>query len=202
MTSIWVRRFCLVVTCVTPLLALAFFQGRLNHYSALLEKYECNRAVCNADFDGDGIPGKLFVESDKSASNFDSWFVVEDSGQQLIKQPRRSLDSSLRTHAAVINESPNSRLIIYDHIRDGGPPRNLVFVYDGSGRMTEVQPTKTDQDVFAALAVTDDAGTRTQWLLFQLVAKPLLLCYLVALAVIIWYKRRKPQGAIDSSGME
>jgi len=201
MTSIWSRRFCLALTCVIPLLALAYFQGRLNRYSALVKEYECNLAVCNADFDGDGTAGRLFVEFDKPASNFDSWFVVEDSGRQLLKQPRRSLDSTLRTHAAVIHESAKSRIIIYDHIRDRQPPRSLVFAYDGSGRMTEVQSVELDAEVLAAFAATDDAGTRTRWLVFQLVLKPALFCYFVALAVFLWDRRRRRAKAVHSSDL-
>ena len=190
MSSIWLKRFCLALVSIVPLLAVAFFQGRMNHYAALLEKYECNRAVCDADFDGDGVPGNLFIDHAAPKSNFDSWFVVEDSGRQLLKQPRRSYDTSLRTHAAIISEPLATRLIIYDHMRDGGTPRNVVFAYDGSSRMIEVAPRKIDQDVLSALATTDDAGTRRQWLLFQL-SKPILLCYFIALTVFILYRRTK-----------
>ena len=149
------------------------------------------RESCDSDFDGDGIAGKLFIDHQTPASDFDSWFVIEDSGRQLLREPRRSLDNSLQTHAAVVSESPGSRLIIYDHIRDGSSPRSLVFAYDRSGRMIEVQPTKIDRDVLAALAVTDDTGTRNQWLLFQILAKPVLLCYLLILVAFVWYRRRK-----------
>ena len=176
---------------VIPLLVVAYLQGRLNDYSALVKKYECKRAVCEADFDGDGIPGKLLINYDRPASNFDSWFVIEDSGRQLLRQPRRSLDNSLQTHAAVISESSGSRLIIYDHIRDGSSPRDLVFAYDRSGRMIEVEANKTDQEVLAALAITDDSGTRNRWLIFQLLVRPLLLCYLVVSATFVLYRRGK-----------
>ena len=67
-----IRRFCLALIFVTPLLAVAFFPGRLNYYSAVVKNYECNRAVCSADFDGDAIPRKLSVESDARVPNFDS----------------------------------------------------------------------------------------------------------------------------------
>lgn len=176
---------------VIPILAFAYLQGRLNHYSALVEKYECKLAICEADFDGDGIPGKLLINYDRPASNFDSWFVIEESGRQHLRQPRRSLDNSLQTHAAVISEASGSRLIIYDHIRDGSSPRSLVFAYDRSGKMNEVQANKTDQEVLAALAMTDDAGTRTRWLIFQLLVKPAVLCYLVVSATVVWYRRPK-----------
>jgi hypothetical protein len=191
MISIAVRRFGFALMWVIPLLAFAYLQGRLNHYAALMEKYECKRAICDADFDGDGIAGKIFIDYQAPASNFDSWFVIEDSGRQLLREPRRSLDNSLQTHAAVISESSGSRLIIYDHIRDESSPRSLVFAYDGTGRMVEVQANKTDQEVLAALAVTDDTGTRTRWLVFQLLAKPALVCYLVVSATFVWYRRRK-----------
>ena len=190
MSNLWIRRFCFAMMAILPIVTVAYLQGRADRYAILVAKYECDRANCEADFDGDGKPGRLFIDYERPAPNFDSWFVVEDSGRQLLKQPRRSFDTSLRTHVAVIKDSPSARLIIYDHIRDG-PSRNLVFTYDASGKMIEVPSTKTDEDVLAALAETDDAGTRNRWLVFQFLVKPTLFCYLMALIVFAWYRRRK-----------
>lgn len=183
------RQLLFILISVTPLIAFAFLQGRNSHYLALLEKYECDRERCEADFDGDGIPGCLTIDYRAPAVNFDSWFVVEDSGRQLLKLPRRKYDNSLRTLAAIVAD-PVGRLIIYDHIRDGEPPRDLVFAYDGSSKMIPVSPQKLDLEVLAALATTDDTGTRYRWLLVQF-ATPFVLLYLAALAAFVWYRRRK-----------
>ena len=192
MSNMCIRRFFFALISILPIVIVAYLQGRADRYALLVEKYECDRANCEADFDGDGRPGRLFIDYERPAPNFDSWFVVEDSGRQLLKQARRSFDRSLRTHVAVIKESPSARLIIYDHIRDGGPARNVIFGYDASGKMIEVPSTKTDEDVLAALAGTDDAGTRNRWLLFQFLIKPALFFYLMALIAFAWYRRKRP----------
>ena len=196
----WFRELCFVLVSVVPLIAFAYLQGRIGHYLTLLEKYECDRVRCEADFDGDGIPGALTIDASAPAVNFDSWFVVEDSGRQLLKLPRRRYDNSLGTVAAIV-PGPVTHLIIYDHIRDGSPPRDLVFAYDGSSKMIQVPPQKLDLDVLAALAATDDTGTRYRWLLVQF-ATPLVLLYLIALAGFVWYrhrrKRRRARVKLDS----
>jgi hypothetical protein len=176
---------------VIPLIAFAFLQGRSSHYLTLLEKYECDRKRCEADFDGDGIPGTLTIDYRAPELNFDSWFVVEDSGRQLLIVPRRRYDDTLGTLAAIVTE-PMTRVIIYDHIRDGNPPRDLVFAYDGSGKMIQVPPQKLDLEVLAALATNDDNGTRYGWLLVQF-ATPLVVLYFVTLVGFVWYKHRRKE---------
>ena len=187
MNRSWLRQLCFVLVSVIPLIAFAYLQGRISHHLALLEKYECDRERCEADFDGDGIPGSLTIDFRAPAENFDSWFVVEDSGRQLLKVPRRKYDNTLQTLAAVVAE-PDARLIIYDHIIDGNPPRDLVFAYDGSSKMIQVSPQKLDLEILAALATNDDTGTRYRWLLVQF-ATPLVLLYLIALVAFAWYRR-------------
>jgi hypothetical protein len=49
--------------------------------------------------------------------------------------------------------------------------------------MVQVPPQIIDEQVVAALAATDDAGTKRQWLLFQF-AKPVVICSLAALVVL------------------
>ena len=51
MNRSWLRQLCFVLVSVTPLIAFAFLQGRNSHYLALLEKYECDRELCEADLD-------------------------------------------------------------------------------------------------------------------------------------------------------
>ena len=193
MRSSWFRQFCFVLVSISPVVAYAFLQGRISHYLALLEKYECDRARCEADFDQDGRPGNLIIDYDQPAANFDSWYVVEDSERQLLKIPRRSHDSTVRTHAAIVTE-PVTRLIIYDHVQDGRPPRDLVFVYDGLSKMIEIPPQKLDLELLAALAATDDTGTRYRWLLVQY-ATPVVILYLGALAVFAWHRGRASSGS-------
>lgn len=184
-----VRQLCFVLVSVTPLIAFAFLQGRNSHYLALLRKYECDRERCEADFDGDGIRGSLTIDYRAPSVSFDSWFVVEDSGRQLLRIPRRKHDDTTRSLVAIVTE-PRARLIIYDHIRDGNPPRDLVFAYDGSSKMIQIPPQKLDLEILEALASNDDTGTRYRWLLVQF-ATPLVLLYLAALAALVWYRRRK-----------
>src|SRR6266545_2201776 len=112
----------LVVGIVVTLLALApaaivFWLSRVDsHHQAMLNKYECDRDVCEADFDGDGLLGTLTVDSVAPLSEYDSWWVVVDSGKELLRLPRRHIDNTLRTHAALYAQSGVTRIIIYDHL--------------------------------------------------------------------------------------
>ena len=45
-----------------PALVVFSFGYRLHRYHSLLEKYECKRDLCKADFDGDAVPGTLSIE--------------------------------------------------------------------------------------------------------------------------------------------
>jgi hypothetical protein len=175
---------------LVPALVVLCFGYRIHRYHALLEKYECNRDVCGADFNGDGVPGTLSIDRASPAPDFDSWLVVRDSGKELLREPRRSIDNSLKTHAAIISESRPVRLIIYDHIFDHKPPRSSVFTYDGK-IMVQQPLSENDNEVLAAMGAVDETGTYERWVLFQLLAVPGLVCY-YALFILAWRILVKP----------
>jgi hypothetical protein len=179
------------VLILAPVLAVYFFEHRIKHYEALLEKYECDRRVCEADFDGDGRPGTLSIDRTAPAPKFDSWFVIVDSGKELLREPRRSIDNSLKTHAAVIAEAGVARVIIYDHIFDHGTPRSLVFAYDGKS-MVKVSPSEEEREVLAAIEANDETGTFEKWVLFRLLVIPGLVFYYLVLGFVafrVFWKR-------------
>src|SRR5882762_6329372 len=161
---------------LAPALAVLFFGYRIHRYHADLEKYACNREVCEADFDGDGIPGTLSIDRTSPAPNFDSWFVVRDSGKEFLREPRRSIDNSLKTHVAVISDSRPARVIVYDHIFDHKPSRSLVFAYDGK-TMVQQPPSENDREVLAAMGAVDETGTYERWVFFEILAVPALVGY-------------------------
>jgi hypothetical protein len=142
------------------------------------------------NFDGDAVPGTLSIDRTSPAPKFDSWWVVTDSGKELLREPRRSIDNSLKTHAAIIDDRGATRLIIYDHIFDHNPPRSLVFVSDGKTLVREA-PLEDDNDVLAAMGSADETGTYERWVLFQLLAVPALVCYYALFAFVAWKIFRK-----------
>lgn len=168
-----------------PGLGAFWFGLRLHRYHALLEKYECNRNVYEADFDGDGIPGTLSIDRSAPAADFDSWLVVVDSGTELLREPRRSIDNTLKTHAALIKDEAPVRLIIYDHIFDHRPPRSLVFAYAGK-TMVKVAPSEKDKEVLAAMGANDETGSLERWILFQFIVVPTLVCCYAVVAFVGW----------------
>jgi hypothetical protein len=168
---------------LVPALVVLCFGYRIQRYHALLEKYECNRDVCEADFNGDGVPGTLSIDRTAPAPDFDSWLVVRDSGKELLREPRRSIDNSLKTHVAVISESRPARVIVYDHIFDHKPSRSLVLAYNGKSMMQQ-SPSEKDNEVLAAMGAVDETGTYERWILFQLLAVPALIGYYIILAIV------------------
>jgi hypothetical protein len=182
-------KICVSFVILVPALVVLYFGYRIHRYHALLEKYECNRDVYEADFNGDGIPGTLSIDRTSPAPDFDSWLVVRDSGKELLREPRRSIDNSLKTHVAVISESRPARVIVYDHIFDHKPSRSLVLAYDGE-TMVQQPPSENDNEVLAAMGAVDETGTYERWVLFQLLAVPALVCY-YALFIVAWRHLRK-----------
>lgn len=185
----------LVLGIIVTLLALgpagiAFWFSRVdNHHQAVLNEYECDRDVCEADFDGDGLLGTLTVDRAAPLSQYDSWWVVVDSGKELLRLPRRYIDNTLRTHAAVYTQSGTTRITIYDHL-DKKKPVNAVYAYDGH-RMVEVAPSEKDRGILKAMGSLDDSGSFGTWVLFRVFWKPALVCYYLLLVVIGWIAFRK-----------
>ena len=173
------------VLTLVPLLVVIWFGYRILHYHTLLERYECNRDLCEADFNGDGVLGALLIDRTAPVPDFDSWLVVRDSGKELLREPRRSIDNSLKTHVAVVNDRRPARIIIYDHIFDHNAPRSLVFAYDGK-TMVQQAPSEDDNDLLAAMGAADETGSYERWVLFQLLAVPVLVCYYALFTFVAW----------------
>ena len=147
---------------MVPAVVAVYLLQVIRSYDKLLEKYECDQSVCEADFDGDGIKGTLSIDREAPRPEFDSWFVVRDSGKELFRLPRRSINNSLRTHAALLPEEGRARLIVYDHMYDTAGPRTLVLVFDGE-KMQPVLPTKKDYQLLDAIRARDETGTLEAW---------------------------------------
>lgn len=160
-----------------------------NHHQAVLNEYECIRDVCDVDFDG-GSSGTLSVDRAAApASEYDSWWVIVDSGNELLRVPRRYIDNTLRTHVAVHSEFGRTRLVIYDHLNKEKPV-NTVYAYDGR-RMVEVSASEKDRLILKAMDALDDAGSFGKWVLFRVVWKPALVGYYLLLVAVGWIVRRK-----------
>lgn len=185
------------VLFLAPLTTVGVLAHRLSTYAAIIERYECKRSVCEADFDGDGQPGSLSIDRVAPVPNFDSWWVVSDSNRELLRVPRRSLDNTIRTHVAIVSDSPPARLLVYDNIADFRPARHAVFVYDGKS-LINVSPTEADLQILAAMGANDDTGTRQHWIFFTYVVIPAIGVYCIALSIIGWklFRRRRTNSEV------
>jgi hypothetical protein len=112
-----------------------------------------------------------------------------DSGKELLRLPRRDIDNSLRTHAALYSLSGTTRIIIYHHVNKKTPV-NAVYAYVGH-RMVEVGPAEKDREILKAIGSLDDSGSFGTWVLFRVFWKPALVCYYLLLVVIGWILLRK-----------
>jgi hypothetical protein len=178
--------------------SIVFWLSRVdNHHQAVVNEYECDRDVCESDFDGDGLSGTLMVDHAAPFAEHDSWWVVVDSGEELLRLPRRDIDNSLRTHAALYRLSGTTRIIIYDHVNKKTPV-NAVYAYDGH-RMVEVGPTEKDREILKAIGSLDDSGSFGTWVLFRVFWKPALVCYYLLLVVIGWIALRKQLRPVKES---
>lgn len=152
------------------------------HYDEVVSKYECEGDVCEADFNGDGTPGRL-ERLKASLTTQERWLVAVDNGQELIRLPYKYIDGSLRTHAALRNESGKARLLIFDGTK-GGAPVQAVFEWDGQ-RMTQVTPSDDDRQILSAIAARDDAGMWMDWGNYRAFSLPFLLSYYSLLIGIV-----------------
>jgi hypothetical protein len=187
------KRFLLglVVTLLAlgPVAIVVWLAGLDKHHEAVLHEYECVRNVCEVDFGG-GSSGTLSVDRAVApASEYDSWWVIADSGNELLRIPRRYIDNTLRTHVAVNSEFGRTRFVIYDHLNKQKPV-NTVYAYDGR-RMVEVSASEKDRLILKAMDARDDAGSFGKWVLFRVVWKPALVGYYLLLVAVGWIVRRK-----------
>lgn len=193
--SLWLR--ILVVSAIMlPLFAYSSLNTRSSYLQHMADMYECEKDVCEADFNGDGVLGRVSIERMKnSADAGGAWLVVDDGGQELLRLPYEYLDNTLRTHVAVRKGTGNrSQLLIFDGTR--GRRKVISAVYEWqSGSMVETSPAPIETEILTAMAAHDDVGTWLWWSLYRALALPLLLGYyvLLALAVIgltLWQRSR------------
>jgi hypothetical protein len=172
--------------------SIAYWLSTVNkNYDVLLNKYECVRNLCEADFDGDGFPGTLTVSHSAPLPQYDSWLVVVDSDKELLRLPRRNVDNSLRTHAAINIESGVPHLVVYD-FKDRKSSAGSVFAYNGE-RMVAIAPSAEDGKILDAMSARDDSGSFHNWVLFESIIKPAVACYVLLIGIagcIILTKRQ------------
>lgn len=189
----------IILTLIAVLPAgVTFWLSRVDSYNvAVLNEYECDGDRCESDFDGDGMSGTLTVDRGAPLSQYDSWWVVTDSGKELLRLPRRDIDNTLRTHAAIYTQSGMTRIVIYDHL-DKKKPVSTVYAYDGH-RLVEVKPTEKDKEILKAMGSLDDSGSFGAWVLFRVFWKPALVFYYLLLVAIGWIGLRKQLRPVTQS---
>lgn len=197
----------LLVALAPPIIDKAV-SARGERYDALIKQHElfCLERPCPVDFDGDGQEGLLMIDRKTSpAAGYDSWLVVVDNGRELLRLPHWFMDGSYRTHVAIRNDPTGARLIIFDgtHAPPGSsaPPTRTVFAWNGT-RLAEVPHTDSDHEILSALAARDDSGTFNDWVLYDFIRVPFLICYYILLAALaswlLYRRKNNPRSIIKN----
>src|SRR5205085_10586756 len=103
-----------------PLIIYLCLKARDTHFDEVVNKCECQSEVCEADFDGDGIPGRIQKRASDDTIVSSRLLIVTDNGRELLRTPYNYIDGTLRTHVAMREESGKARLLIFDGVRWAG----------------------------------------------------------------------------------
>ncbi|MDQ2973927.1 MAG: hypothetical protein M3R69_00790 [Acidobacteriota bacterium] len=168
-----------------PLLAQRWLAARDTHYDETVNAYECQREMCQADFNGDGIIGVVEQKDVDPGKPSNRVLTVMDDGQEMLQLPYSYVDGTLRTHAAIRTEAGKARLLIFDGTKGKTGVVRTVFAWNGQ-KLSETAPSIDDLTILNAMAARDDAGTWSEWALFRAFSVPLLIgYYLLLLGVLI-----------------
>jgi hypothetical protein len=167
---------------ILPLLIDHWLSVRDEHYDEIVANYECQDGRCEADFNGDGVSGRVEPLANSVGSQERS-IVITEAGRQLALLPYWSIDGTFRTHVAVRKDEMGARLIVFDGTQGQDKISSLVFVWK-DGAMVPVTPHGVDREILSAMAARDDAGSWNQWALYRTVSIPALVAYYFFLAGI------------------
>jgi hypothetical protein len=175
----WWKPIILAVIIAAPLLVSEWLLIVDHRFDAVVNTYECDRQVCAADFNGDGMEGVVQIDGDNSSNRS---LVVIDDGQELLRIPYTFIDGTLRTHVALSKEGRGSRLLIFDGTRGQHEIVKAVYASDGT-RMIEVTASEVDRQILRAMEARDHAGTWTYWGLYRTFSTSALLVYYALLVM-------------------
>jgi hypothetical protein len=180
-----VATICLSLLVILPLLVESRISARHSYYVELLRAHECFNELCAADFDGDGTLGRVFIDRSTSPMAHQYWLMVKEKDNELIRLPYWELDTSARTHVAtkISFATGKTQLLLYEKKGRDAPTTNAVYEWNGN-KMTQVAPSEHDQDLFRAMASTDDNGTNKYWVVYRLTRVPILFGYYLLLTIL------------------
>jgi len=193
------RLLVVLLLALLPFPLVYWLSAQDRHYDELLtgirDAQECVSEPCKVDFDGDAIPGLLYIDRASPAEYYDSWLVAVDKGHEILRLPYRRLDNTLRTHVGIRTDNGRIHLLVYDHMNRPGPSISTVFAWNGSG-LVEINASRDEQELLKAMSARDDAGTFTYWAAYRTLRLPALtLYYVISGGVYAWWivrrKRRK-----------
>lgn len=180
-------RLLVIIVVTLPLFFYSWLSDKYTYLRQLKNMYECQKDVCEADFDGNGVLEQVVIERANSLNvPQKSWLVVtDDGGRELLRLPYAYLDNTLRTHVALQKGTANkSQLLIFDGT--GGRQNTISAVYQWqNGGMIMVTPVGIEKDILTAMAAHDDAGMWQWWSLYRAFSIPILIGYYLLLIASI-----------------
>ena len=185
----------LLTLAAIPFLLHVWFSRKDKSYDELIQRYECNPGVCEADFNGDESPERV-ERVKRSSTSIEEVLVVKDGDREILSVPYEYVDGTLKTHVAIRRaEAGDATLLVFDGTRGGEPQRN-AFRWNGR-QLVEVTPSPEDIRILTAMAARDNAGTWVIWGLYRAFLVPMLLAYYTVLVLAFsliagfrWLRRR------------
>jgi hypothetical protein len=189
----WKMKLATVVTAVlliSPVVVASWLSRKDHGYDETIGVYECDfPRTCIGDFNKDRIPEQVVVVDDSGSISQKQSLLVIEGRRELLRLPYVYLDNTLRTHVGIRVNSDRTTLVIY-HPGSRGTTTQSVYSWS-AGKMVQVPPSSTDQELLAAMAARDESGNFNQWVLFRILKIPgLVLYYLLFLSVIAFKNRR------------
>ena len=180
-----VATICLTLLIILPLLVDGWISARQNYYTELLRAHECFSGICAADFDADGILGRVFIDRSSSTVPHEYRLIVKENNKELLRLPYWELDNSARTHVAtkIAFETGKTQLLLYEQKGRNAPTINAVYVWNGN-EMAQIPPSDQEQDLFSAMSSTDDNGTNNYWTLYRMIRVPTFVGYYLVLTLL------------------
>ncbi|NOT60788.1 MAG: hypothetical protein HOP19_11265 [Acidobacteria bacterium] len=177
-----------------PVFLHVYLSLRFSYYEKLVVEYECLAKECSADFDGDGIKGRLLILIGVPKENSDeSYLSVIDGNKEILRLRYKYIDATFRTHVAIVNANQGAKLVVFDGTRRANEPLRSVYQFNGN-KMVEVSGTTLEGEILSAMFAHDDAGTWNVWAIYRTFYRRIYAAYYfcAGLAILVLLRKKAP----------